>query len=83
MSVPSIPRVDHWFSKDVQSALARLVDGISKVEDDDLRDDLRLALSSIIVRVSFQDGDTRYAAVEKKVSADLVFESFLDVPLPI
>lgn len=77
VSVPSIPRVDHWFSKDVQSALARLIDGISRVEDDDLQDDLRLALSSIIVRVSFQDGDTRYAAVEKKVSADLVLESFV------
>jgi site-specific DNA-methyltransferase (cytosine-N4-specific) len=77
VTVPAIPRVDHWFSKDVQSALARLVDGIARVEDDDLRDDLRLALSSIVVRVSFQDGDTRYAAVEKKVSAELVLESFV------
>jgi site-specific DNA-methyltransferase (cytosine-N4-specific) len=77
VSIPSIPRVDHWFSKDVQSALARLVDGISKIDDGELRDDLRLALSSIVVRVSFQDGDTRYAAIKKDVSADSVFEWFL------
>jgi site-specific DNA-methyltransferase (cytosine-N4-specific) len=77
VSIPSIPRVDHWFSKDVQSALARLVDGISRIEDHDLRDDLRLALSSIIVRVSFQDSDTRYAAIQNKVSADSVLEFFL------
>jgi site-specific DNA-methyltransferase (cytosine-N4-specific) len=75
--VPSIPRVDHWFSGDVQSALAGLVDAISKIADKDLRDDLRLALSSIVVRVSFQDGDTRYAAIPKNVSADLVAELFL------
>jgi site-specific DNA-methyltransferase (cytosine-N4-specific) len=77
VSVPSIPRVDHWFSKDVQFALARLVDGISRIEDRGLRDDLRLVLSSIIVRVSFQDGDTRYAAIDKDVSSESVLELFL------
>ena len=75
--VPSIPRVDHWFSTDVQSALARIVDVISRIDDEDLRDDLRLALSSIVVKVSFQDGDTRYAAIQKDVSGDSVSEFFL------
>jgi site-specific DNA-methyltransferase (cytosine-N4-specific) len=35
-----------------------------------------LALSSILVRVSNQDSDTRYAAVEKNISYDDVFIAF-------
>ncbi len=75
-AVPAIPRVDHWFSKDVQKALAAIVDAIARVEEPAVSDDLRVVLSSIIVRVSYQDGDTRYAAVQKNVDGALVFELF-------
>lgn len=80
---PSIPRVDHWFSRDVQQALAGVAHAISDLDDADARDDLRVALSRIIVRVSFQDGDTRYAAVHKEVSAKLVFDLFERAALEI
>lgn len=70
--VPAIPRLDHWFKPDVQIALARLARAIGLVTPEH-RDVLRLAMSSIIVRVSNQDSDTRYAAVDKKVSgADVI-----------
>lgn len=75
-AVPDIPRVDHWFSKDVQAALAGIVAAIARVAEPAVKDDLRVALSSIIVRVSYQDGDTRYAAVQKNVNGGLVFELF-------
>ncbi len=76
--IPPIPRVDHWFQAPVQRALAAIVAQIGGVEDVATREALQVALSSIIVRVSNQDGDTRYAAVEKPgLDADLVHRLFL------
>lgn len=72
-----IPNVNHWFKKDIQDAISSLVKEIDKVEDGSTRDALRLALSSIIVRVSNQESDTRYAAKEKNVDKDDVFSNFL------
>ncbi len=74
--VPPIPRVDHWFKPDVQKVLAALVQQINKEEQLSIREALQVALSSIIVQVSNQDGDTRYAAIEKEVSIPGVFDRF-------
>lgn len=74
--VPPIPRLDHWFKPSVQVALARLGRAVAHA-DVDCRDILRLAMSSIIVRVSNQDSDTRYAAVEKKVDGADVYRLFV------
>jgi site-specific DNA-methyltransferase (cytosine-N4-specific) len=74
--LPVIPALDHWFRHEIQRALAALVRGIESESDPDVRDALRVALSSIIVRVSNQESDTRYAAVEKKVAAEDVWEGF-------
>lgn len=73
-----IPNLDHWFKKDVQTSVAGLVTEIDKVEDLITRDALRLALSSILVRVSNQESDTRYAAIEKKVSGKDVFTHYIN-----
>lgn len=74
--IPEIPNLDHWFMPQVQQALARLTTAIAEVPEPH-QDILRLALSSIIVRVSNQDSDTRYAAVDKSVSAENVLSAFL------
>ncbi len=74
--VPAIPRLDHWFQPRVQACLASLLASITRVDDSDTRDALRVALSAIVVRVSNQDSDTRYAAVKKDVSAEDVFIAF-------
>lgn len=71
--IDEIPNLDHWFKRPVQRAIAALVDAIKREASVHARDVLRLALSSIIVRVSNQESDTRYAAVEKNVSAADVF----------
>jgi hypothetical protein len=76
-AIPAIPNVDHWFPENVSASIAALVAQIDRVPDLAMRDHLRLALSSIIVRVSRQESDTRYAAVEKPVSARSVREQFL------
>ena len=74
--IPLIPNLDHWFLPSVQQALAALTQAIA-VSQPAHHDALRLALSSIIVRVSNQDSDTRYAAVNKDVNAEDVFRAFL------
>ncbi|KHE66229.1 RNA methyltransferase [Pseudomonas aeruginosa] len=71
-----IPNVDHWFKEDVQISVAALLEQIDQEADPATHAALRLALSSILVRVSNQDSDTRYAAVDKKISSSDVFSQF-------
>jgi len=73
--IPKIPNLDHWFEPDVQYALAALTGAIAETPEAH-RDILRLVLSSIIVRVSNQDSDTRYAAVNKGVTVEQVFSAY-------
>lgn len=77
VDIPSIPNLDHWFKPDVQKALSSLLKYIDEQSNVNLKNALRLALSSIIVRVSNQESDTRYAAVDNNYTADYVFGSFL------
>ena len=73
--LPAIPRLDHWFKPQVQLAIASLTRAIDE-QGEGCKELLRLALSSIIVRVSNQDSDTRYAAVDKNVDAEDVYKRF-------
>ena len=75
-SISEIPNLDHWFKKPIQKSIAAILAAIENELCERARDTLRLALSSTIVRVSNQDSDTRYAAVEKRVSSSDVFELF-------
>ena len=62
--IPEYKNRDHWFSEHALNDLGRL-----RVAIDTLPEKPRLlalaSLSSIIVRVSYQDSDTRYAKVQK------------------
>jgi site-specific DNA-methyltransferase (cytosine-N4-specific) len=74
--LPEIPNVDHWFPKNIQIALAALITEINLIKDSDISDALKVAFSSIVVRVSNQDSDTRYAAIKKKVTQEAVWNYF-------
>ena len=74
--IPDLPNIDHWFSGDVQRALAALSESIAAIAPE-CRDALRLALSSIIVRVSNQESDTRYVAVANDYTAEGTLSEFL------
>ncbi|MCI0711942.1 MAG: site-specific DNA-methyltransferase [Chloroflexi bacterium] len=76
VDIPLIPRLDHWFKPHVQEALAALIDEIRKETDEDIEDALSVALSSIIVQVSNQESDTRYAAIDKPIHLNDVFDRF-------
>jgi len=72
-----IPNLDHWFQKDVQQALTAVAHEIATIDvDPSIRAGLRLALSAIIVRVSNEDSDTRYAAVNKAMTKEKVFAAY-------
>jgi len=75
VTIPPIPNLDHWFDRPIQHALAALTEAIDATSVV-FRDAMRLALSSIVVRVSRQESDTRYAAIEKNVTGSDVFALF-------
>lgn len=76
--VPPIPNVDHWFSVGARDALARITSALAAIRSPTERDALMLALSRIVVRVSRQESDTRYAAVEREMTLEAVAEMFVE-----
>ena len=76
VAIPPLPNLDHWFDRPIQHELAALTESIERAPAT-VQDALRLALSSIIVRVSRQESDTRYAAIEKNVTRSDVPTLFL------
>ena len=75
-NIPVIPNLDHWFEQGIQEELVRLITAIGSAPAS-MQDCLRLALSSIIVRVSNQESDTRYAAIRKNIKPEDVATLFL------
>ena len=69
---------EHWFSKDIYNALAELKGGIALYDGTEYLDALNLCFSSIIVKVSNQDSDTRYAFRDKGKHKEDVLKFFLD-----
>lgn len=74
-----IKNVNHWFKQDVQEGIQTLLNEFDRISDINTRDTLKLCLSSIIVKVSNQESDTRYAAVAKNVEKQDVYKNFLEV----
>lgn len=67
----NIPRVDHWFEPWTQRLIAGALRYVTSVDPlDPWRDRLAVSLSASVVRLGRQESDTRYAAVEKNLSAD-------------
>ncbi|MEM3829127.1 MAG: DNA methyltransferase [Conexivisphaerales archaeon] len=75
--IPKFPNIDHWFQKHVQYELTIIRDSIIKSEvSNELKDFLLLAFSSIIVPVSNQESETRYAAKNKTIEFKRSFKLF-------
>lgn len=77
-AIPPIPALDHWFEPEIQHAISKLIHPILSINEPALRDALRLCLSSIIVRVSNQESDTRYAAISKNITAEDTYRFFFN-----
>jgi site-specific DNA-methyltransferase (cytosine-N4-specific) len=77
VEIPVIEGLEHWFQPNVVEELAWLKDIIYRVEDSDVRDLLKIVFASIIVQVSNQESDTRYAAIEKNIIDNFTLRLFL------
>ena len=76
-AIPEIPRLGHWFRPEVSGSIACITDSIHMAEcSDRVKRFLRLSLSAIIVRVSNQESETRYAAIDKPTRPSDVFRMF-------
>ena len=68
---------EHWFQKNVLAEILTIQDDVkSSGLTQDMQDFLLLCLSSIIVHVSNQESETRYAAINKKIPSFRTFELF-------
>jgi len=75
--IPEFPNRDHWFQSHVLHELSIIKTSIiQQVINKDFRDFVLLAFSSIIVPVSNQDSETRYAAIEKDIPPKHTFSLF-------
>lgn len=77
-TVPEIPNLDHWFKKEISEIISKLSVEIDLVPDSIIRNALKISLSSILVRISNQESDTRYAAIDKKMDIEKIFGLFLE-----
>lgn len=67
---------EHWFQNNVSEEITFILNEILKQTDNDIQNFLKIVLSSIIVRVSNQDSDTRFAAIEKNIINGYTLEHF-------
>lgn len=74
--VPYFNNRDHWFQQNVLNELEIIKAYIDNIVDNELRLYLYAAFSSIIVTVSNQESDTRFAAVEKEIKQFRTFSEF-------
>ena len=76
--VPKLKGLQHWFQKTVITELSWLRSAICRVKDADARTFLECILSSIIVSVSNQESETRYASVAKAISPGETIRRFAE-----
>ena len=75
-SIINFPNKDHWFQKNVQNEIELILNNIKSATLEKNKDLMRVALSEIIVDVSNQESDTRYAAKNKNIPDGRTIELF-------
>jgi SAM-dependent methyltransferase len=68
----------HWFDRRVLNDLECIVSWIGLQNDERIRTWLRLSLSRIVNRVSKQDSETRYVAIERHIEPGETLSRFAD-----
>lgn len=74
--VPRFKNLDHWFCKNAIAELAIIKFNILQIRNPALSNYLYTAFSSIIVIVSNQESDTRFAAINKDIKPFRTFDEF-------
>lgn len=73
--IPNFYNRDHWFQENVLNELAIIKYYIETQSDENIKNYLYTAFSSIIVTVSNQESNTRFAAINKNIET---FKTFLE-----
>lgn len=76
-SIPGIPNIDKWFPLTSRGELAVIRSRIAAMESEKARDMAMLALSKIILAVSFQDSETRYSSKPHDIPQGETLKRFL------
>jgi Predicted DNA modification methylase len=76
IEIKKIDGLEHWFQPNVAEELTHILNLISKLRNENVSDFLRIVLSSIIVRVSNQESDTRFAAKNKNIPNNFALKLF-------
>ncbi len=74
--IPDIPNIEKWFAESIVAELALIRFLIDETTEGLASDAALLALSRIILRVSYQDSETRYVAGPKKIETCLGLRAF-------
>jgi DNA modification methylase len=77
--IPDIPNRTKWFPDESSSELALIRAYLQKIETPEARDVALLAMSRIILRASFQDSETRYAAKSRAIAPGETLADFVRV----
>jgi DNA modification methylase len=75
--IPEIPNIDKWFPLTSQGELAVIKSRIAAMESEKARDIALLALSRIMLAVSFQDSETRYSSKHRDIPMGVTLKRFL------
>lgn len=78
VKVKEFEGLKHWFQLNVAEEITFILSEIEKLSDNDAKDFLKIVLSSIIVRVSNQESDVRFAAINKNIEDCYTFDLFID-----
>lgn len=74
--LPDFNNRDHWFQNNVLYELCIIKSLIDTISDNELKNYLYTAFSAIIVTVSNQESDTRFAAINKQIKPFRTFCEF-------
>ena len=77
IEVKQIEGLDHWFQHNVAEELTHLLNLIIRLDNENVKDFLKIVVSSIIVKVSNQESDTRFAAKDKSIPNNYTFQQFI------
>ncbi len=78
VKVKEFEGLKHWFQLNVAEEITFILSEIEKLNDNDVKDFLKVVLSSIIVKVSNQESDVRFASINKNIKDCYTFDLFMD-----
>ena len=77
IEVKEIEGREHWFQYNVAEEITFILQRIESIASQNVKDFFKIVLSSIIVRVSNQESDTRFAAKDKSIPNNFTLALFI------